>query len=276
MLNDWQNIALCEEWNKEMGAIGDVPRQIFTNPIVCAIAEAITKNQEIYSGLMQSNIMSNENHSLALSRSVNCLDLGCGEGFVGRMLGINVGKYLGLDGSSYLLDYAKGKARNKNLKFEAFDFDTLANAESTDAVKNKISQYYRNENLDLIICQSIVEHIVNINESFVELIRWLKSSYKKSVFLVVFLEKKYFADLLKINPPDVDQLYLKYKVRVPKTNSYVNLNFYSNDDVEVFARKCGLNILDSLDFKEDIYRNNRKTNFDFKNNIGPFRSYIFS
>ena len=128
MIEDWYNPELCGAWIDEMGKYGDLPRQVFSLPIVLGLARTLSAKRPILSGLMKKSIFElteklggeTINYKCTTGDAplygLKCLDLGCGEGYLGRYLsefGVN---YLGLDGSPHLIRSANKHKKSKHLK----------------------------------------------------------------------------------------------------------------------------------------------------------------
>jgi 2-polyprenyl-3-methyl-5-hydroxy-6-metoxy-1,4-benzoquinol methylase len=119
MRSEWDDPQLVEPWAAAMGDEGDYWRQVLINPLVLSIAARIAAGGDAFAGLAWGPLLRalRGEESAAALTGVRVLDLGCGEGCLGRVLAARGADYVGLDSSARLLEI--GRARARAAGFEA-------------------------------------------------------------------------------------------------------------------------------------------------------------
>jgi 2-polyprenyl-3-methyl-5-hydroxy-6-metoxy-1,4-benzoquinol methylase/CRP-like cAMP-binding protein len=124
MRAEWEQAQLVEPWAQAMGEHGDYWRQVLINPLVLAVAErvaaggdpfALSVFEPLLRGLPSVTARAGGAGTAAGAPAslagVNVLDLGCGEGCLGRLLCGRGASYVGLDSSEALLAIARRRAQ---------------------------------------------------------------------------------------------------------------------------------------------------------------------
>ena len=112
MRSEWDEASLVEPWARAMGDHGDYWRQTLINPLVSALGEAIVGGRDpfavsAFEPLARQLRAGGAAPSLA---GLSVVDLGCGEGCLGRLLTGRGARYAGLDSSEALLEVARRRA----------------------------------------------------------------------------------------------------------------------------------------------------------------------
>ncbi len=117
MRAEWEEPQLVEPWVRAMGARGDYWRQSLIHPLVLALAERVAAGKDPF----EPSVFEALRRSLAAGAAeparldgVTVLDLGCGEGCLGRELCARGASYVGLDSSDPLLAIASQRAQHSD------------------------------------------------------------------------------------------------------------------------------------------------------------------
>jgi trans-aconitate methyltransferase len=126
MRSEWDEASLVEPWARAMGDHGDYWRQTLINPLVVGLGEAITGGRDPFAVSafepLGRQLRAQAAPSLA---GLSVLDLGCGEGCLGRLLTGRGARYVGLDASEALLELARQRA-GERATFTRADLETEA------------------------------------------------------------------------------------------------------------------------------------------------------
>jgi trans-aconitate methyltransferase len=128
MRSEWDEASLVEPWARAMGDHGDYWRQTLINPLVVALAEAIAGGGDpfavsAFEPLARQLAPGPPRSSLA---GLSVVDLGCGEGCLGRLLTARGARYAGLDASEALLEVARRRDAEGRASFTRVDLETGA------------------------------------------------------------------------------------------------------------------------------------------------------
>src|SRR5438045_9787126 len=98
MRSEWDEASLVEPWTRAMGGHGDYWRQTLINPLVLAIGEAIAGGREPFavSAFEPLARQLRPGGAVPALDGLSVVDLGCGEGCLGRLLTGRGARYAGL------------------------------------------------------------------------------------------------------------------------------------------------------------------------------------
>jgi 2-polyprenyl-3-methyl-5-hydroxy-6-metoxy-1,4-benzoquinol methylase len=230
-----QNLAVA--WNEIIGSEGDTYRKSLINPVAVELLRCLsgTDWQGFSSAFIDHMLHSNEIKLEGSSEnSVTVLDLGCGEGYLGRLLNGHFKNidYYGIDSSSKLIDFAKTKSAQsvKELKYSVGDLDNL----NLEEVSIKCKP-------DLIYMITVLDHIADP----VKLLKTINDYYginNSGVMLIVTCNHRFY----KANPSSEAQLtYIDSIAKHSgKENAGVTIYYRSKSDYLKIFRDAGLTLLD--------------------------------
>src|SRR5262245_51399642 len=104
MRAEWDERELVDPWAQAMGEHGDYWRQALINPLVVSIAERVASGGDPFEPSLFAPLLQALRPGAAAGdlSGVGVLDLGCGEGCLGRLLCARGAEYVGLDSSAAL------------------------------------------------------------------------------------------------------------------------------------------------------------------------------
>lgn len=289
MITDWYNAELCTEWIREMGEYGDLPRQVFSHPIALGLAKALSKKKLIQSGILKESVLEladkivfeRLSYDTKMLRGINCLDLGCGDGCLGRFLNNFEAKYLGLDGSLALTQSANNNYKSSTLRLELANLDLLNCIQFKHPIFNVVENFFDSQKIDIIFCHSLIEHLKNFTDFFRSLSTWTYKNYPKAIISLVCLQESFLSSTCnKIQKINTKEPTFTHSLEVPHTNNIVRINFFSEDDIDNVICKTHYRIMDKLEFTGSLYSpsihsvlNSKLNNW---NKCGPFKAYLIA
>ena len=178
------------------------------------------QSKKFYENLGKENLNNNKSNldeldifllkQFEISNS-NILDLGCGKGYLSHEFAKKGNSVIGVDGSNEMLNYAKKKNFNKNLKFQLLDLNEIK----------------FNEEFDLIFAINSLVHIKNLEYIYDKIKIALR---KKGQFVLCFPHP--IQDLDEIKDYSKEQI-IEMKTKYGIIQQYFRpINFYINSLVE--------------------------------------------
>jgi 2-polyprenyl-3-methyl-5-hydroxy-6-metoxy-1,4-benzoquinol methylase len=134
MRSEWDEPALVEAWARAMGDHGDYWRQTLINPLVIRLGEAVVRGQDPFGVSAFEPLARGLRGDTPATKldGLAVVDLGCGEGCLGRLLAAHGATYQGLDSSEALLAIARQRATHPGhdgrARFTQVDLETEAPA----------------------------------------------------------------------------------------------------------------------------------------------------
>jgi 2-polyprenyl-3-methyl-5-hydroxy-6-metoxy-1,4-benzoquinol methylase len=191
-----------------MGDEGDIFRRSFIKPVVYGVATAVIEafpyfrsTHAMMDGLQCFFNCLDEGTdfppchpgSRGPLNGIVCLDLGAGEGYLGRWLCHLGAEYYAIDASPSLTRFGLEMARSRGLTGyhswcgDLEDFPGVAEAgrirwESSEGSRPDLSK------IDIIMCHATIEHIVNQERFLSSLSRWSLKKCERPVFLLTSLD----------------------------------------------------------------------------------------
>jgi len=293
MITDWDNTVFCMRWINEIGKFGDLPRRVFSVPIAFGLAKAISEKMPISSGLMKKSVLeytekvviesftSKRTNIVEPFHGLNCLDLGCGEGYLGRYLNILGANYLGIDGSYSLIEAAKKYEKEKKLQFEIANLDFFDYCAKGDPMYNIFNLFFNHNKIDIIFFHSILEHLKNYKKFFYHFTNWMVLNCPQAIVSLICLDKQFLIDESKsFNKLECKNSSFSYSLKVPFINNYVKVNFFSETDIRNLIESNGFKIIDELNFTRNLFTSPILSLLDSKFKKwtagGPFRAYLLT
>jgi SAM-dependent methyltransferase len=192
MRSEWEQAQLVEPWAAAMGEHGDYWRQVLINPVVLSIAERVAAGRDpfvasVFEPLLQrlpsapsavaSSVPSPANPSAPSAAalpatptlaSLSVLDLGCGEGCLGRLLSARGASYVGLDSSDALLQIARQRAGSDldrgRIRFARAELEKGGPAALRDAGSPQ-----------LVVAAVVLDHLAQITDLLAALGAWARA-----------------------------------------------------------------------------------------------------
>jgi 2-polyprenyl-3-methyl-5-hydroxy-6-metoxy-1,4-benzoquinol methylase len=283
MIKDWYSPKLCSAWINEMDNNGDLPRRIFSLPIVTGVLNDLIKRNSISQGSMENYVKKysrkNEINIKAYCNNdtsiiLNCLDLGCGEGYLGRILSNWGVHYLGLDGSPYLLESAISRSNSEKLKYRITNLDLFDSTPKKNTIHYTICNHFGSEGPSIIFLHSVIEHLINFELFLSHLSAWVKTFFPKVIVSLICLEEKFF---FETNADNYSEASSASCIEVPNTDNYVRIKFYSDDSINRIIKRSNFFIIDRICFKKSLYDSQTLSSINRKLGKwkhGPFRAYL--
>jgi len=211
MLNDWLSPELSRAWIQLIRDEGDVFRRAFIMPVVQSVAAAIKADSQYSSphamkeGLERFLCRIGESKNFPcyspmdnrLLSSIVCLDMGAGEGYLGRWLCRMGAEYLAVDGSPHLFSFGLQAAKSEDLvRYRSWcgDFETFLDVTEPATLKWEPSERgdVDPSKINLIMCHAAIEHISDQKRFLTNLRRWILKNCKQAVFLLTTLSPEFF------------------------------------------------------------------------------------
>src|SRR4051794_23738798 len=126
---EWDDARLVQPWAAAMGEHGDYWREVLINPLALAVAERLAAGGDPFAGSAFEALV--ERPASTSLGGVHLVDLGCGEGCLGRLVSGRGATYSGLDGSQALLAIARQRA-DPGLRFAHADLERAAGSALRD------------------------------------------------------------------------------------------------------------------------------------------------
>jgi len=205
-VNKWNDAEFVKNWCKTQGDYGDISRKALINPIIKELALLISNKENIDERLIVDRFINNQSKTLhnvgrgnwdtklikwhsnfkkekSFKNDINILDLGCGEGYLGRWLtSVKKIKYSGYDISELLISEAKKKSGiSSNCKYSVLNLEKDFNN-----IKD-IRLNIPNAPL-LMVMVNVIEH----TEDPVKYLKMLSEKFPKSYFVLFTLNEEYF------------------------------------------------------------------------------------
>ncbi len=131
------------------------------------------------------------------TQSLNCLDIGCSSGIITCLLGKYFRMSVGMDIDEEAISYAQNQSSSPHVKFLLADSMALS---------------FRNNSMDVIICNHIYEHVPYAEKMMDEVYRVLKEEgfcYFSAGNKYMVIEGHYGLPFLSWIPKSLAHLYLK-------------------------------------------------------------------
>jgi SAM-dependent methyltransferase len=213
MRTEWLSPDLAHAWSQFIGEAGDIFRRSFIKPIVYGIATAVIETPPrcfsstcaMMDGLQGFFHCLDEGTdfppcppgSSGSLEGIVCLDLGAGEGYLGRWLCHLGAEYYAVDASPSLTQFGLEMARARGLTGyrswcgDLEDFPGLAEAgrirwEPSEGSRPDLSK------VNIIMCHAAIEHITHQERFLSSLSRWSFKKCHRPVFLLTSLTPEFF------------------------------------------------------------------------------------
>jgi len=131
------------------------------------------------------------------TQSLNCLDIGCSSGIITSLLGNHFRMSIGMDIDQEAIQYAQNHSSSTRVPFLIADSMTLP---------------FRNNSIDVIVCNHIYEHVPYADKMMDEVYRILKEGgfcYFSAGNKYMIIEGHYGLPFLSWVPKSLARLYLK-------------------------------------------------------------------
>lgn len=195
--SQWEDTALVEAWAGAVEPFGDLWRRVLVNPVILHLS---TQGLSAYEGLNAVRKMAHEfSDALALTewyrshepdvRDLRVLDLGCGEGWLGRWLTPHGAKYLGLDGSDSLISKATAAAQgtpSEKIRFSQINLSGDSDLSMLDTTVEWLGQ------ADLVTAIVVLEHLEDPVPSLRRLSKRFAGGGSSARFLAICLNPPFF------------------------------------------------------------------------------------
>lgn len=248
-----------ETWNRQVGdwwanlhGTNEYPygyyRLPLINPVIWHVATELNAGHEdigIYAAFahLEKDRKKNslekwceEKATQSLLQGIKNIDLGCGEGYLGRWLARMGVECVGIDGSDKLIK--KSKERNKKNKVTLLK----ANLDKTEDLKNlsqQLADHIGNTNEKILVTMvALLDHLHNPQALFDELSNILKNK-NKTWLLVVTLNHQFYG---KTVLPEKQEVTIKH----PSKDEYIEVPvlFREKSDYETIFRNSRFHVVD--------------------------------
>jgi SAM-dependent methyltransferase len=184
---EWDDPQLVQPWAAAMGQEGDYWRRVLLNPLALSIAARLCQGRDAFAGLgFEPLLQALRAPDEADLGGVSVLDLGCGEGCLGRVLAARGATYLGLDASAPLLDIARARAEaaglSPRMQFRSAELEHEAAAALGTAGPAA-----------LVTAHVVLDHLADVTPLLAALVTWLRAQPQEVPFLCVTLAPERFA-----------------------------------------------------------------------------------
>jgi 2-polyprenyl-3-methyl-5-hydroxy-6-metoxy-1,4-benzoquinol methylase len=280
--SEWLKPELCKEWAKQIGWSGDSFREAFIKPIVFGVAKAARESANAYesSNAMASEIGkftegSESSHYEPQSKFAKkkeleelvFLDLGAGEGYLGRWLCKKGAKYFAIDQSPSLVQFGLNLAKtvNRGNYFACVaDIQEIMNGTKLEELNWNSNPVHTFEipKLNVIMCHAALEHLQDQEEFFKYISRLLKERSQNGVFILTTLIPEYFQPRSKFKIGTLGNSFLPdRKFRLGTTGFDVHLKLLTLDRLSHFFAKAGLRVVESVTLDCQSYPKSMLTRF---------------
>jgi SAM-dependent methyltransferase len=215
VISEWKSEEFATAWNRAVGEAGDVFQQLIIKPYLAAAlaaretpdggetATAFYRLLASAAGLTEvDQIVAKVSQVLVPAESdrepLQVLDLGGGEGFVGRWLSPLCEGYTVIDVSQPLLRAGERKsAEHPRVRFIYGDLEDLGSAESLDhwlaccSTDEKASATSKGEP-DLVLCLNVLDHLASPLPALTKLAKALSVRAKAAEMIVSTLNPQFF------------------------------------------------------------------------------------
>jgi len=283
---DWKKHNLSSEWLDNMGIYGDLPRRMFITPIVLnLISHLVTENKDLLhvqeKGIIKyTSILLSDNYTPKMLeeysslKALNCLDLGCGEGYLNRHL-INLRlNYIGIDSNYAFIKKAKQLKQSRSDKYLIIDLNKFG----TDRVQQSIIAL-ANKRFDpcgalIVFCHILIEHLDNPVQFLKTLRKMLTRNFPKAIVSFIILNEEFFSrNVITKKKSSFSIVKYKGELIIPDTSAKVTVNFLSIDRFVSYLTRIGFEIIDLLNFDNSLYPKHIWKKF-LQTDIGPFSALI--
>jgi trans-aconitate methyltransferase len=229
MRSEWDEASLVEPWARAMGEHGDYWRQTLINPLVVALGEAIAGGRDpfalsVFEPLARQLQAGEPAPSLV---GLTVVDLGCGEGCLGRLLTARGARYAGVDASEALLDVARRRA-DERASFTQLDLETAA-AKALDRLPAA----------SLVTAVVVLDHMAEVSRLLEALGAWLAEQSADVPLLCITLAPERF-DPPRTPPVRPGEVTLERRALVESCQREVVLWLRSRRAYERCFRDAGL------------------------------------
>ena len=231
MKNDWTSEDISEAWSNAVGEYGDVFQRFIIKPYIAAALKALDEGGPAQTSKYFYDILSralaltleSEKKTRSIDRYLDCienvldstlssltkkyriLDLGGGEGFLGRWLSSFCTAYNVIDVSLSLITTGQHRSSTsgKVVNFWIGDLETIHTdksleswlrdcqpAEGNDCSDNEIAEPY-----DLIICTNVVDHVQNLSTTLSAIAEFSGRLVNKPLLVFSTLNPEFFAPI---------------------------------------------------------------------------------
>ena len=292
MREDWADQELNEAWLTQMGVYGDLPRRMFVAPIVLSLAHnVVTANNNALVSAMKdgvqkyANLLMPEDSNPEQLRSnlnlsgLNCLDLGCGDGYISKYLSSLCARYLGIDNSVEFISNAKQSANSSYADFKIMDIDQFGSTNTWPMISDMAKGAFNQQGPHLILCHAVIEHLINPEQFLNNLGKLMFHSFPKMIISLIILNQEFFDPFVIEEIPSASSTNKKRTLLVPNTSSHVTVTALSLDRLMEILYLSGLEIIESLQFNKSLYREETwdllSTEYQIPSHskIGPFFAF---
>jgi 2-polyprenyl-3-methyl-5-hydroxy-6-metoxy-1,4-benzoquinol methylase len=179
MRSNWQDLNVADNWNSAVGLHGDVFQRLIVKPYLAAMLSTTAQidggeTTEQFANLIKAGTTGNTAEAIISAISASCdkalepisvgrvLDLGAGEGFIGRWLGPHCKQVISVDVSEHLLEKGREKASSRdNLTFYQGDLDDPGIDTDFDGwLRHRVAdQSISASAFDLFLCINVLDHL---------------------------------------------------------------------------------------------------------------------
>ena len=269
MLKDWEDLEVVRAWTTTCGAFGDYWRMSLVNPLVLRLALSVKAEDggaiPLHAGLAAQRVSLNsgsedelrEWHKRSSSSDealdgIQILDLGCGEGYLGRWLRCKGASYVGVDASSKLIQSARQlvKPRSRGSQGRSRNASPLPECQfleaDLDGPKFQLDLAVRP---DLVIGNILLDHLASPGAVLDYVSQLLVGDSKTRYALFVTLNPDYFE--LQETEDDLGALESSWRsderkaqVTISSCGMNVSVYFRSQRLLESLLRDARLQVID--------------------------------